>query len=396
MPKQIVIITPSPPSASLLEGMRSTSGAEGPPLVLRHYPSREELRKIRADQHETTAFLVDCADEQQAFRVLRDLGLTQTDVPSVVLNGPRKLSTLVRAKQHGVAAYLSDFHGAEDLHRLALYLNYDRDARREQHRGGRLVSFVPTQGGSGASTIASHVAAAIGDQRRRECLLVDFDLHTGTIGFQLGLQPKSSLISVMCQPELSEGTLREAVTSTEGVDVLVGTTGTDQPEPSVFQRTTEFVSLIQRAYPYSLVDLPPATLSSAVDVLQRSHLVYLVCTPEITSLHLALRKLSYLESSGVSSDRVRLLVNRASSWGGLDVAAIEKVVGKRIEWLIDNDYRAVRQSALEGGLVSPGSSLRQQFAHLGTELLEELDFVSGPSVQCDSKKGNGVNTRMFA
>lgn len=396
MPKQIVIISRNPPNSSFLEDLRNVAGSEAAPLVLNHYPSREELRNIGASLNGALAFLIDCSEEQQAFRVLRDLGQTHADVPSVVLNGPRRLSTLIRAKQGGVAAYVSDFHSASDLRRLALYLNASRSRQPDDSSEGRLVSFLPAQGGSGASTIALHVAAMIGQDREGECLLVDFDLHTGTIGFQLGLQPKHSLISVMSEQTLSEDALRHAVTNIHGVDTLVGTTDSDQPEPSVFRRTTEFFSLAQETYRYSFVDLPPATLSSAVDVLQRSHLVYLVCTPEITSLHLALRKLSYVQSCGVPADKIRLLVNRASSWGGLDIGRIETVVGRPIEWLIDNDYRAVRESALAGGLVSPDTSLSHQFAHLGTDILGELDLACLSPMGIDSKNQDRFNPRTFA
>ena len=258
------------------------------------------------------------------------------------------------------------------------------------------MSFLPAQGGSGASTIALHVATAVAQSRQGECLLVDFDLHTGTVGFQLGLQPKHSLISVMSQPELSEETLRQAGTRAKGLDIIVSSTDAEILEPSVFRKTNEFLSIVQETYRYAFVDLPAATLSSAVDVLKRSHLVYLVCTPEITSLHLALRKVSYLDTCGVPADNVRLLINRASSWGGLDMSRIEKVVGKPVEWLIDNDYPAIRESALRGGLVSPESALSAQFAHLAIGIVHELACepatVPGPS----GENNDVLNSRVFA
>ena len=96
--------------------------------------------------------------------------------------------------------------------------------------------------------------------------------------------------------------------------------------------------------------------------------MYLVCTPEITSLYLAKRKILRLRSRGIPLDNVRVLVNRATSWGAVDRTALERIVGLRVEWVIDNDYASVRQASLEGGLVADSSVLKKQFTQLAVDI----------------------------
>ena len=98
MSRQTIIIGPTPPGSSLLEEIRDAAGLNAEPVILRHYPRREELRNMEGGRNRPSAFLIDYADERQAFRVLRDLGQIHPDVPAVVLNGPRRLSAVGTGK----------------------------------------------------------------------------------------------------------------------------------------------------------------------------------------------------------------------------------------------------------------------------------------------------------
>ena len=48
---------------------------------------------------------------------------------------------------------------------------------------------------------------------------------------------------------------------------------------------------------------------------------------------------------GVSEDRIRLLVNRVGALGGLKAERAGALVGLPVEWILDNDYLAVRDAA---------------------------------------------------
>ena len=66
-----------------------------------------------------------------------------------------------------------------------------------------------------------------------------------------------------------------------------------------------------------LVDLPTASRGSTREVLAIADRVYLVSTPEISSLYLAAKKLEELDRLNVDRDKVRLLMNRTGDYRGL-------------------------------------------------------------------------------
>src|SRR5690606_19094791 len=124
-------------------------------------------------------------DEQAALHCLRDIRGIRPEALTVMFNGSRRLSSLVRAKQGGVWGYLTN---PSDLSQLAEHFGLSQQAA-EPLATGSLVAFLPAQGGNGASTVCLHVAERIACVRPGRALLVDCDLHTGTVAFQLGLEP---------------------------------------------------------------------------------------------------------------------------------------------------------------------------------------------------------------
>ncbi len=237
--------------------------------------------------------------------------------------------------------------------------------------GSSLICMLPVQGGSGASTVALHVADAISRMREERVLLVDFDFHSGTLAFRLGLKPELTLADAIDSAEAKPELLERAVCRWNQLDVLVAPPSTSSIRPESLQRIPALFAAAMKVYHYVIVDHPDAIYSSSHPILTIASAVYLVCTPEITSLHLARRKAQHLRGVGVPAERLHLIVNRAGSWGSLDIKDISKVVGAPVEWSLSNDYQAVREAAWNGGLVQQQSALAQQLRQLGAHVMGE-------------------------
>ncbi len=77
-------------------------------------------------------------------------------------------------------------------------------------------------------------------------------------------------------------------------------------ESSQIRRILEFA---QRNYDVVCVDLSGMMEKYSVDVLDHSKQIFLVCTPEVASLHLGMSKLKILRSMHLD-ERIGILVNR--------------------------------------------------------------------------------------
>jgi Flp pilus assembly CpaE family ATPase len=290
---------------------------------------------------------------------------------------PKKALDATRPRGKKKSSGRSGAGSEESLNRLAGQLQ-DRDsklramgpgseARRESK--SKLVCFLPVQGGNGSSTVSLHVAEAISHHLNKRVLLTDFDFHSGTLAFRLGLKPEHTFVDVFKWEQPENGSWDSVVCPWKQLDVLVAPPSNTSIHPQSMDRLPDILMSALRRYPYVIVDHPDAIYSSSRHILAMSDLVYLVCTPEITSLHLARRKVQQIRAMGVPGERLRLIVNRTGSWGSLGLEDVGKIAGVPVSWALMNDYAALRDAVWNGGLVQQGSALARQLRELGWSIM---------------------------
>jgi pilus assembly protein CpaE len=117
------------------------------------------------------------------------------------------------------------------------------------------------------------------------------------------------------------------------------------------------------------VDLSGNMEKHSLEIMQESKRVFLVCTPEIPSLHLAREKFSYLKSMDLD-DRVAILLNRCQKRATITASQIEELLGAPVTMALPNDYQGVHRALTIGKQVDPTSELGRQFTHLAHVMAE--------------------------
>jgi len=255
---------------------------------------------------------------------------------------------------------------------------------------GRLITLLPAQGGSGASTTALHVAEAIARNSAEKVLLIDYDFHSGTTAFRLGLQPQGALDDLLKGGSVDADSLRRAVTAWGGLDVLVPAAERGAATLN-FSRLDDVVRVSMEGYSTVVVDHPDALYSASRAVLSRSSFVGIVCTPDISALYLVRRKRRAIAALlGREPKRLGLIVNRATSWGSLDRADVERVSEAPILAALPNDYAAVRRASWQGGLIEQDSALAVEMLKLAERIDGEAPLsVQSPEVEVGETVRNG-------
>jgi pilus assembly protein CpaE len=236
---------------------------------------------------------------------------------------------------------------------------------------GRMISFLPAGGGSGASTVSTHVAAAIARLTSTRALLLDWDLHCGTTAFRLRLKPEFTLGDALERASALDEFWKKLVCPWKGIDLLppappVGLTAED------FGRLPAVLASARRNYEWIVCDMPAAVFSGFEPALLESDAVYLVCTPDIVSLHLARRRFEELCRLGISQETVQLVVNREVS-NTYRPEEIRKLVGIPVARTLPNDYRSVNSAWVEGRLVPEGSDLGRPLQKFAQDLVGKSD-----------------------
>jgi Flp pilus assembly CpaE family ATPase len=108
----------------------------------------------------------------------------------------------------------------------------------------------------------------------------------------------------------------------------------------------------------------------SMEIMHESRKIFVVCTPEIASLHLAREKLQYLQRMDLG-DRACVLLNRYVKKSSVTPTEVEQIVGAPVEIAFPNDYTRVNRAIQEGKGVDPASELGKCYAELGAYMLQK-------------------------
>lgn len=248
-----------------------------------------------------------------------------------------------------------------------------------------IVSFLGTKGGTGTTTLAVNCAADIRRITNRSTIVVDLKSGPGDVALFLGLRPRHSLLTALDHlawinpPSLS----RYVVEHHCGLHVLAA--GDEFARPGL--READSIEQILRAlnaiYDFVIVDVGTSLMTAAV-ALQLSDSILLVANPDVPCLRNLQRLIDGVKAAGVPGERLQIVLNRASEFGVLSTAQIERVLGFNISFSVGSDYRTVA-SAVNSGV--PVSALRT------SELHGHLDTIARAIVSLHDRKhksGSGI------
>jgi len=360
---RVLIISPDSKLIGDLRQNLSRAPELGRPTIQRNYVTLGQLLpKLR--QRRPSAVIVGLSDPERALALIQDLHRNLPEIVVAAAHTSNSSELILGAVRAGASEYLGPPYEVE---RLEEAIRQAADTARAQARG-RLIAFLPARGGSGASIIAMHVADAMSRQSAHKILLVDFDFHSGAVDFRLGLKPAFTLTDALRRSENLDELWPQLTCSWKNVDVLAPPRNFASQHDDL-GRTAEVFFSARRAYEWVVSDLPVALYTSCRAALAQAETVYVVCTPELVSLHQARRKGQELRDLGVPPEAVRLLVNRMGAKHCLSAEEIGKIVGLPVTWTIPNDYDTISEASLKGGVVPANSELGLRYSALARDIM---------------------------
>jgi len=226
-----------------------------------------------------------------------------------------------------------------------------------------LFAFLPSKAGVGCSTVALNTSVALAQIRETKVLLADFDLNCGIIGFMLQIESPYSVMSAAENAhEMDEDLWQRLVTTRGNLDILLA--GKLAPgfriEPAQIRHMLEFA---RRNYQAICIDLSGILEKFSVEILHEAKQIFLVCTPEVPSLHLAREKLRFLRSLDLES-RIRVVMNRATKNPLIPNSEVEKLLAMPVYMSFPNDYQGVHKALTSGKQVNKASEMGKGFQEL--------------------------------
>jgi pilus assembly protein CpaE len=252
-------------------------------------------------------------------------------------------------------------------------------AEEERLRTGspssRIISFINSKGGSGATFLAANVAIALATIQQGRTLVIDMDFQFGSLPTYVDLPATNALIKALeFADSLDEAALQGYVQPHKsGLHVLAAAMNEIVlPEDVGEHRVKQLLTVLDGSYRYIVLDLPRRIDGSTAATLMQSDEVIVVTQQTLSHLHDTKRLMSLLQNQlGITPDRLRLIVNRYEKKSEVRLEDFSQVlVGVAVE-TVPGDYRRVAESINLGVPLyqgSPRSPLGKRLTELATSI----------------------------
>jgi pilus assembly protein CpaE len=252
--------------------------------------------------------------------------------------------TMLRAMRAGAQEVLR-----RPLDRSALTAAVDRVAAlRARKQGGdvnrSVIAVFSNKGGAGVSTVATNLAVGLHRESGREVALADLDHQSGDVAFMLGLSPVRSVSDVLVAPRLDSAVIQDAMVKHEsGIYVLSQSEQLERVDGASGHQVGNVLEILGQTYDTTVVDCPHSFTEVVLEIFDRTTTILLLVEPSMPSVRAARRSLEVFHNLNfmVSSERVRLVINRASAGSEISTQQITETLGLPVFATISNDYGAV-------------------------------------------------------
>ena len=365
-----LVICPDQELSGRLEAALAATGHVSVGRVMDHYPSAVEVvRSLRVQGAEILFLSFESVAE--ALDIVKGLEAEAGTVQVVAVHQRLDPAVLRESMRSGVREFLVDPFDPHAVTESLVHIKALLERRPASFESTNdIFSFLPSKAGAGASTLALNVSAALARKPGTSVLLSDFDLNSGMMRFMMKLSNTYSVTDAIENSSRMDDQLwPQLVSKFEQLEVL--NAGPVNPsyriEPGQIRN---LVAFIRRNYKVVCFDLSGNLERYSIELMQESKRVFMVCTPEVSSLHLAREKLQFLKRIDLHG-QVSILLNRVPKKPLFTKSQVEDILGAPVATIFPNDYHGVNSALTKGTVVALASELGRAIAHFSDSLVEE-------------------------
>lgn len=306
---------------------------------------------------ELDLLIVESADGSAELDVLERITAHMPGLSVFMLTEQYSPDFLLHAMRIGVREVLS---GAFD--EKALRNAIDRLRQRSaltKSQNGKVLSFLPCKGGSGATFLATNLAYALATVGK-SVALIDLNLQFGDASLYVTEEAPTTTVSDIAR-EIRR--LDSDLLASSLIKVLPNfgiLAAPDSPDKAVGIRPESIeriLNVARSAYDYVIIDvgrlLDPVSLR-ALDNSDRINLVLQLTLPFVRD---AKRLIGVFDTLGYPHDKVSIIVNRYQKGGEISLNDVEATLGTKVIKTVPNSFSAVATS------INQGTSILKLFPH---------------------------------
>jgi pilus assembly protein CpaE len=381
-----LLISPNRTIVGELNPLLSQHLPNTPVFEMQSYPNRQAVAEFSGAKGPNLCFLDLISDVERALPLIGDLLAVQPNLKIVVLLASKNPDIILRAIRQGAVEFLVRPFDVEQFDAA-----FNRIATLEQgaqgEPQGKVISLFPAKGACGASTLASSLAQYYKRTGVKKTLLADLDPLTGTLSFLHKLKANYSFLDVLSRMATMDADVWKGIVAQQnGIDILLSPDIVNNSVAELHDASA-LLTFARTFYEVSVIDAGSVFGDWNVTIARNSDQVLVVTTNELPALQAAQRAMAYLDSQRISSNRIRLIVNRYNKEYGLSREVIETALHCEVYHLVPSDYEALQAALLEGRAVPPSAPLGKAVAQLGDMLVPRTAKAETPKTRSSPLSG---------
>lgn len=215
---------------------------------------------------------------------------------------------------------------------------------------GKIITIVSPKGGVGRSSIAANLAVAIKLATGKKVALFDGSLYFGDLGVMLNLLSNKTIIDLTEHMEdLDQDLLNDImVTHSSGVKILLAPPQPEMAELVTAEHVRRVLVEMASSFDYVIVDTWPSFAEAVLTAMDLADDILLVMTLEMTAIKDVKLYLEVVDKLDYPPEKVKLVLNRSGSVGGIKVEAVEETLRHKVAVGLANDGPAMMMAVNQG------------------------------------------------
>ena len=219
-----------------------------------------------------------------------------------------------------------------------------------QSQGGRIITIVSPKGGVGRTSVAANLAVALKLTTQKKVALMDASLYFGDLGVLLNLLSNKTICDLAeHMDDLDADLLNDImITHSSGVKVLLAPPQPEMAELVTAEHIRRILLQMAASFDYVIVDTWPSFAEAVLTTMDLADDILLVMTLEMTAIRDVRLYLDVVDKLNYPTEKVKLILNRAGSVGGIKVEAVEETLRHKVAVGLTNDGPAMLMAVNQG------------------------------------------------
>ena len=340
----------------------------------------ESAAKIRKDERSIGIVLLPLGNDGTFDQLVQFVDRHRDELFLILIGGEISASAYKQLIRSGAADWASAKSDLNEVLDIIERRRYADDANSGLQRGAGhrpvTISFIPSAGGVGNTTLAIEAAAYLKSDkatRHRSICLVDLDFQTSHLCDYLDSEPRLQIAELSNAPERLDEHLFESFRTrhSSGLDLFAAPRSKFSLQDLDIHAVDALLSMIASRYDFVFIDCPVTWLSWTPQIIAASDGVIITGINTIPCLRQVTETLAVVRSSGPAALQIAIAVNKCerSLLGSISRRKhVEMALPDERLFLIANRPEAVESVNMGMPMLLGASAgkLRKEFAPLAT------------------------------